>query len=61
MASRREASEKEISEIRNKLELLFKEYEKAVKDFGLRPTPFPVDTRISDFMKWIDTKFKALP
>jgi Zn-dependent M32 family carboxypeptidase len=61
LADQREASEKEISEIRNKLELLFKEYEKALRNFGVRPVPFPADTGISDFMKWIDTEFKALP
>jgi hypothetical protein len=52
---------KEISEIRNELELLFREYEKALNDFGVRPAPFPTDKGISDFMKWIDTEFKALP
>jgi HD superfamily phosphohydrolase len=61
LADQKEASEKEISEIRNKLELLFKECEKALRDFGVHPAPFPVDTGISDFMKWIDTEFKALP
>jgi hypothetical protein len=61
LADRREASEKEISDIRNKLELLFKEYEKALRDFGVRPAPFPADTGISDFMKWINTEFKVLP
>jgi chromosome segregation ATPase len=39
---------KEISEINNKLKLLFKEYEKALMDFGVRPAPFPTDTGISD-------------
>jgi hypothetical protein len=29
--------------------------------FGVRPSPFPAHTGISDFMKWIDTEFKALP
>jgi hypothetical protein len=43
------------------LKLLFKEYEKALMDFGVRPAPFPTDTGIFDFMEWIDTKFKALP
>jgi hypothetical protein len=61
LANQRESSEKEISEIRNKLELMFKEYEKALKHFGVRPAPFPAHTGISDFMKWIDTEFKALP
>jgi hypothetical protein len=30
-------------------------------DFGVHPAPLPTDTEISDFMKWIDTEFKALP
>jgi hypothetical protein len=45
----------------NTLELLFGEYEKALNEFGVRPAPFPADTGISDFMKWIDAEFKALP
>jgi Rad3-related DNA helicase len=57
----KEALEREIFEIRNKLELLFREYEKALNVFGVRPAPSPADTGISDFMKWIDTEFKALP
>jgi Rad3-related DNA helicase len=60
LASQNEASERETSEIRNSLELLSKEYEKALNEFGVRPAPFPADTGISDFMKWIDTEFKAL-
>jgi acetyl-CoA carboxylase alpha subunit len=60
-ANWKKALEREISEIRNKLDLLFREYEKALNVFGVRPAPFPADTGISDFMKWIDTEFKALP
>jgi hypothetical protein len=60
-ANRKKALEREISEIRNKLDLLFREYEKALNVFGVRPAPFPADTGISDFMKWIDIEFKALP
>jgi hypothetical protein len=60
LASQNEASERETSEIRNSLEVLFREYEKALNDFGVRSAPFPADTGISDFMKWIDTEFKAL-
>jgi predicted nucleic acid-binding Zn-ribbon protein len=56
-----ETSVKEVSDINNKLKLLFKEYEKALMDFGVHPAPLPADTGISDFMKWIDTEFKALP
>jgi DNA repair exonuclease SbcCD ATPase subunit len=61
LADRGEASEKEVSDIRNKLELLFKEYEKALRDFDVRPAPLPANTEISCFMNWIDTEFKALP
>jgi hypothetical protein len=61
LADRDEASGKEVSDINNKLKLLFKEYEKALMDFGVHPAPLPTDTEISDFMKWINTEFKALP
>jgi hypothetical protein len=61
LADRKESSEKEISDIRNKLGLLFKEYEKSLRDFGVRPAPLPANTEISCFMNWIDTEFKALP
>jgi hypothetical protein len=61
LADRKESSEKEISDIRNKLGLMFKEYEKALRDFGVRPAPLPTNTEIFCFMKWIDTEFKALP
>jgi Rad3-related DNA helicase len=61
LADREEAFGREISDIRNKLELLFKEYEKALSDFGVRPAPLPANTEISYFMKWIDTEFKAFP
>jgi hypothetical protein len=40
---------------------LFKEYEKSLINFGVRPAPLPADIGISDFMEWIETKFKALP
>jgi hypothetical protein len=61
LADRDESSGKEISDINNKLKLLFKEYEKALMDFGVRPAPLPADTKISDFIKWIDIEFKVLP
>jgi hypothetical protein len=59
LVDRDEASGKEISDINNKLKLLFKEYEKALMSFGVRLAPLRADTEISDFMKWIDTEFKA--
>jgi hypothetical protein len=40
---------------------LFEEYEKALREFGVRPAPFPASAKISDFMNWIETEFKALP
>jgi hypothetical protein len=61
LADQREASGKNISEINNKLKLLFKEYEKSLMNFGVRPAPLPTDIKISYFMEWIDTEFKALP
>jgi hypothetical protein len=30
-------------------------------EFGVRPAPLPSDMGMSDLMKWIDTKFKAVP
>jgi Rad3-related DNA helicase len=61
LADQRETSGRKFSEINNKLKLLFKEYEKSLKNFGVRPAPLPTDIGISDFMEWIDTEFKALP
>jgi hypothetical protein len=61
LADRNEAYGKEILDILNKLKLLVKEYEKALMEFGVHPAPLPSDMGISDFMKWIDTDFKALP
>jgi small-conductance mechanosensitive channel len=57
----RESSGKDISEIVNKLRLLFKEYKKSLMNFGIRPAPHPADISVSDFMSWIETRFKALP
>jgi hypothetical protein len=44
----------------NKLKLLIEEYGKALREFGIRPAPFPVSEEISDFMGWIYTEFKTL-
>jgi hypothetical protein len=61
LADQKETSERNISEMLDKLRLLFGEYEKSLKNFGVRPAPLPAKLGISDFMKWIDTEFKALP
>jgi hypothetical protein len=45
----------------NKLKLLFEEYEKSLKEFGIRPAPLPADLGVSEFMEWIEAEFKALP
>jgi chromosome segregation ATPase len=47
LAEQREASGKDISDIINKLHLLFKEYEKSLKTFGVRPAPLPADISLS--------------
>jgi hypothetical protein len=61
LVDQRETLERNISEILNKLRLLFGEYEKSLKNFGVLPAPLPANLGISDFMEWIDTEFKALP
>jgi chromosome segregation ATPase len=57
----RESSGKYISEIIDGLHLLFKEYEKSLMSFGIRPAPLSADISLSDFMNWIETEFKVLP
>jgi hypothetical protein len=61
LADTDETSEKEISDFRDKLKLLFKEYDKALMEFGVRPAPLPSDIGMLDFLQWIATEFKALP
>jgi chromosome segregation ATPase len=61
LADRYEASEKDISDVLDKLKLLFKDYEKALTEFGVRPAPLPSNSGMSNFMKWIATEFEALP
>jgi hypothetical protein len=59
LADQKETSERNISEMLDKLRLLFGEYEKSLKNFGVRPAPLPANLGISDFMEWIDAEFKA--
>jgi Rad3-related DNA helicase len=56
-----EASVQEIDGIKKKLKLLFEEYRKVLRDFGVRPGPLPESEEIYDLMRWIETEFKALP
>jgi DNA repair exonuclease SbcCD ATPase subunit len=58
---RNQAPAQEIIEIKEKLKLLFEEYRKALRDFGVRPGSLPESEEISNLMNWIKTEFKALP
>jgi hypothetical protein len=61
LAEQKEASEKNVSDLLNKLKVLFGEYEKSLNEFGVHPAPLPADLGISGFMEWIEAEFKALP
>jgi predicted nucleic acid-binding Zn-ribbon protein len=50
LTEQKEASGEEISEVTNKLHLLFKEYETSLMNFGVHPTPLPADIGLADFM-----------
>jgi DNA repair exonuclease SbcCD ATPase subunit len=60
LIGQKEASRNNVSDILNKLKLLFEEYEKSLKEFGVRPTPLPVDLGLPEFMEWVEAEFKAL-
>jgi Rad3-related DNA helicase len=51
---------KNMSEILEKLKLLFEEYKKSLNEFGVRPAPLSADIGIPEFMDWMETEFKAL-
>jgi hypothetical protein len=51
---------KNMSDILEKLKLLFEEYKKSLNEFGVRPAPLPADLGIPEFMEWMETEFKAL-
>jgi hypothetical protein len=61
LTEQKEASGKKVSDIVNKLKLLFKEYEKSLNEFGVRPAPLPADLGLPEFMEWVKAEFKALP
>jgi myosin heavy subunit len=61
LTEQKEASRKNVSDLLNKLKLLFGEYEKSMKEFGVRPAPLPVNLGFSEFMEWVEAEFKALP
>jgi hypothetical protein len=61
LTEQREASGKKISDIINRLKILFEEYERSLNEFGVRPEPLPADLGLREFMDWIDAEFKVLP
>jgi DNA repair exonuclease SbcCD ATPase subunit len=60
LAEQDETSKKNMSEILEKLKLLYEEYKKSLNEFGVRPAPLPADIGIPEFMDWMETEFKAL-
>jgi hypothetical protein len=61
LTEQRGASGKKVSDIIEKLKLLFEEYERSLNEFGVRPAPLPADLGLPEFMEWSDAEFKALP
>jgi hypothetical protein len=61
LSEQNQAPTQEIIEIKEKLKLLFEEYRKALRGFGVRPGPLHESEENSDLMNWIETEFKALP
>jgi Rad3-related DNA helicase len=60
LAEHDETSKKNMSDILEKLKLLYEEYKKSLNKFGVRPAPLPADIGIPEFMDWMETEFKAL-
>jgi hypothetical protein len=60
LAEHDDTSKKNISDLLEKLKLLFGEYQKSLNEFGVRPAPLPADLGFSDFLEWMETEFKAL-
>jgi hypothetical protein len=61
LTEQREASGKTISDIIERLRVLFEEYERSLNEFGVPPAPLPANLGLAEFMDWIDVEFKALP
>jgi hypothetical protein len=61
LIEQRESPGRKISEIVNRLKVLFEGYERSLNKFGIRPAPLPADLGLREFMDWIDAEFKALP
>jgi ElaB/YqjD/DUF883 family membrane-anchored ribosome-binding protein len=50
LSKRSEASGQEVAEIMGKLKILFDEYRKALREFGVRPGSLPESGDISELM-----------
>jgi hypothetical protein len=61
LAEQDDASKKNISDLLEKLKLLFGEYQKSLNEFGVRPAPLPADLGFSDFLEWMDQSLKRSP
>jgi predicted nucleic acid-binding Zn-ribbon protein len=61
MTEQRGDSGKKMSDIIDRLKVLFEEYERSMNEFGVRPALLPADLGLPEFMYWIDAEFKALP
>jgi hypothetical protein len=61
LTEQREASRKKMSDIINRLKVLFEEYERSLNEFVVRLAPLLADLGLPEFMDWIDAEFEALP
>jgi hypothetical protein len=61
LTEQRESSGRKISEIVDRLKVLFEECERSLNEFGVCPAPLLADLGLRELMGWIDAKFKALP
>jgi hypothetical protein len=61
LTEQRDASGRKISDIVDRLKVLFEEYERSLNEFSIRPAPLPADLGLREFMDWIDAEFKGLP
>jgi predicted nucleic acid-binding Zn-ribbon protein len=51
LVEQRETSGKKISDIINKLKMLFEKYERSLNEFGVHPAPLPDDLGLPEFME----------
>jgi hypothetical protein len=61
LTEQREASGKKVSNIIDKLKILFKEYERSLNEFGVRPAPLPADLGLPEFMEGSTLNSRCFP